>query len=165
MSWFDDPVNRATVCHKCGGLGYTEHFWLGEHLPLGRCPCPLCGAPMRGTTAYDVRWNSASKQFDVDLAFPLPDGASTSPELVALLPALIAEDSRCSCGSSLEAGDHNVSLSGNRGTFSGTFHCPRCRASGSGALAAIRRSISSVWRQIVRVKVGPTGVEFEKSSE
>lgn len=160
MKWSDDPVNLATACHMCGGFGYIE----APEVSGGRCNCPMCGAPVRGTTAYDVRWDSAAKQFDIVLAFPLPDGASTSPELLALLPALIAERSRCSCGSTLTAGDHNVSLTGNQGTFRGTFRCPRCGESGRGALAAIRKSIGSAWRQIVRIKIGPTGFEFEKSS-
>jgi hypothetical protein len=166
MSWFDDPVNRATACHMCGGFGYVEPSETSYEETLDeRCPCPMCAAPMHGTTAYDVRWNSEAKVFEVALAFPLPDGASTSPELVALFPELIAQRSRCSCGSSLKAGDHDVSLSDNHGTFRGSFHCQRCRDSGGGALAVIRKSIGSVWRQIVRIKVGPTGVEFEKSSD
>lgn len=168
MSWYDDPIKRATTCRMCGGLGYVE---TAEELSR-RKSCPLCGATMFGTKAYEVHWNSKAKQFDVVLAFPLPAFPRSLPEFqaviptfVALLPAFIAENSRCSCGSSLEVGDHNISLNDLEGVFRGSFLCPRCRDSGGGALAEIRKSVTSVWRQIVRVKVGPTGVEFEKSSK
>jgi hypothetical protein len=161
MSWHDDPVSRALACHMCGGLGYVEVQTRGAF----RERCPMCAAPMRGTTAYDVRWDASEKRFQVALEFPLPDNPIAAAQLVRDLPGLIAQDSRCSCGSSLAPGDHDVSVQGPRASFRGTFRCPRCRDSGSNALSKVRTSIASIWRQIVRVKVGPTGLEFERSPE
>jgi hypothetical protein len=120
---------------------------------------------MHGMTAYDVRWEASAKLFHVVLSFPLPEHPSTAQQLVSVLPAFIAERSRCSCGSSLVLGDHKVSIDGMHGSFQGSFLCSRCRESAGGALATLRRGFASFWRQIVRVKVGPTGLEFEKSAD
>jgi hypothetical protein len=161
MTFDDHPESRALACQTCGGLGYAEPAE-GDGLPVH---CPMCGAPMKGTTAYDVRWDSSEKQFTVALEFPTPQHPAASQQIAKRLPGFIAEHSHCSCGSRLVPGDHNLSIKGRRASFQGAFRCPRCGDLGVGALATIRRSLATIWRQIIRIKVGPTGVELEKSGQ
>ena len=159
-TWLDDPVNRALACHTCGGLGYVEDATPKSPFAV----CPYCFAHATGISAYDVSWDARTKAFSVVLKFPLPNDVDASRQLMAVLPAYIAQQSRCSCGAPLELRDHTLSVHDGRGSLRGTFSCGSCGSTRPGALLALKNSIASIWRQIVRVKVGPTGVEFEKTA-
>src|SRR5689334_1801361 len=105
----------------------------------------MSGAPMYGTTAYEVSWDPGLKQYDVRMAFPVSDEVARAG-LMQKLPSVIAERSRCSCGAQLEVTHQKMSLTGGLGRFKGKFRCRRCATSTRGALTRVGRSIQSVWR-------------------
>jgi hypothetical protein len=156
MRWLDDPLRRATCCHMCGGLGYVDGVTTAS-----RTRCPMCGATMHGTSAYDLTWDAKKRRFDLHFALPTPNLGEFTSDLAGRLPGLIAERSLCSCGSSLVVDSHKVTLRDGQVSFQGSFHCPRCSERGSGAIAALQQSIGLLWRTLVRAKRGDSGIEFE----
>lgn len=79
-----------------------------------------------------------------------------------VLPTLIAENSRCSCGETLRLGNHSLNVHRNVVVLTGLFFCDLCGGEGRAALAKIRDAIGRLWNQITKIKIGPTGVELQK---
>ena len=124
--------------------------------------CPMCGASFMGTTAYAVDWNDSKKQFDVSLAFPRPESKLSNDEILRMLPHVIAENSFCGCGVPLVVGSHSFNIRGSQINFTGTFRCTKCAGNGGPLLGKMRDGVAALWSQLVRIKVGPSGIEIEK---
>lgn len=140
---------------------------MGERLPSARQPsvcCPKCGASVDGAKTASIDWNAERREFSVRLAFYCPPcGYSFASAVVKRLPVTIARESRCSCGSRLELSDHSFSLTEDGDvTFDGKYICPRCKKEKNSVVQWIRKGLMEIWDKTIRIKLGPTGIEYEK---
>jgi len=133
--------NKIVGCAHCGGAGY-----LTENSPV----------------TSKIKWIEVEKAFDIDFSLPVESQAGKDM-LLANLPARIAEESQCSCGEKLSLGNHDIQVNDQSVQFKGYFYCSSCLSSNWFRRFFLKKGLMKFLGSISKVKVGPEGVEIERS--
>lgn len=140
-----------------------------------RLRCATCGAAvlldLPNVGDAEIRWEEELHRFVVSIALDIrchsccaaghnqPQGTT----ILNLIPVVVAERSRCSCGATLVLGDHTLRKSGEFLEFEAEYVCDKCQRAEKTVLRSVGKALRSLWRTTRRIELGPTGVSYEKS--
>ena len=151
---------NTKYCPYCGGAGsliYEGNKVVG---------CAYCSGARHiarsGTNKSSIKWIEAEKAFDIDFSFPIKSEAGKEM-LLANLPTRIAEESQCSCGEKLSLGNHDIQVNDQLVRLKGYFYCSSCLNRNWFRRFFLRKGLKKFLGSISKVKVGPEGVEIERS--
>ncbi len=124
--------------------------------------CPQCGAKLGDSKEYSIEWVDDKKEFIVKIAFHCPSCGKFEDNSLSLLPLTIAQESSCSCGSTLSLSNHKIQRVGDEIIFEGTYFCKSCGKSDHIEIKDLKHEVLKVWENTKSIEVGPTGMKYEK---
>jgi hypothetical protein len=138
---------------------------MGASVQFDRQHCTFCGLNggfLNEKHSVIIEWDERGKTFKVRLA---AEGVSDPKGLVRYLTFDVAQESTCSCGSTLRLENHVIRKKGGDFEFEGVYVCQVCSLNQRTGLTGLRRLISRIWKETDTIEVGPTGVTYKKKSD
>lgn len=135
--------------------------------------CPVCAfTRFRGLRDLYISWDDQKKQFEVEVSMAYPriidpvseENTLLYSEAVMQLPLIVADQSRCSCGSTLSLTNHSILRVNDDIQFEGTYVCKQCTVRKQTIIGNLLNGIARMWRDTTKVEVGPTGIKYEKKA-
>ncbi len=137
----------------------------GRDLQERTVTCPMCGAPIDDAKRYSVDWDENRREFKVLLAFHCwPCDSRFDEELIKRLPLLVATNSLCSCGATLNLSNHTVRRTkDDEVEFEALYVCQACASRKRSIVTRIKHTLHSLWRDSTKIEIGPGGIKYEKA--
>lgn len=160
---FDRGGHRSRrIVQSSSGRRWNMRFRLSK--PEARQICPYCAAPAQGGKQCVIDWDDEKRAFRVQFAFTCGHHYFDH-ETVKLIPVIIAANSHCSCGSTLNISNYTIrTVTGGEVEFEGLYVCPACTAKKRCLVSQLKHLISEFWKSTSKIEVGLTGIKYEKKS-